>query len=51
MITLCFSMTFDRNIVTHMPIARKRLGKHIPEVRLSTTGHPLLGNGPINTHS
>jgi hypothetical protein len=37
---------------THMPIARQRLGKHIPEVTLSTIeGHPSLGNGPINTHS
>jgi hypothetical protein len=39
------------NIVTHMPIARRRLCKHIPEVTLSTMGHPLLDNGPINTHS
>jgi hypothetical protein len=40
------------NIVTHMPLARQRLGKHIPEVTLSTTeGHPLLGKGPIKTHS
>jgi hypothetical protein len=35
-----------------MTITRQRLGKHIPEVMLSTIeGHPLLGNGPINTHS
>jgi hypothetical protein len=35
-----------------MPIARQRLGEHIPEVRFSTIeGHPLLGNGPINMHS
>jgi hypothetical protein len=35
-----------------MPIARQRLGKHIPEVTLSTIeGYPLLGNGQINTHS
>jgi hypothetical protein len=40
------------NIVTHMPIARQRLDKHIPEVTLSTIeGHSLLGIGPINTHS
>jgi hypothetical protein len=32
----------------HMPIARQRLGKHIPEVTLST-GHPSLGNG-TNKH-
>jgi hypothetical protein len=39
-------------IVTHMPIARQRLAKHIPEITLSTIeGHALLGNGPINTHS
>jgi hypothetical protein len=39
------------SVVTHMLIARQRLGKHIPEVTLSTIeGHPLLGNGPINTH-
>lgn len=28
----------------HMAIARKRFGKHIPEVTLSTTVHQLLGN-------
>jgi hypothetical protein len=28
----------------HMPIARQHLGKHIPDVALSTIGHPLLGN-------
>jgi hypothetical protein len=28
-----------------MPIARQRLGKHIPELTRSTVeGHPLLGN-------
>jgi hypothetical protein len=38
--------------VTHMNIARQRLGKHIPEVTLSIIeGHPLLGNGPINRNS
>jgi hypothetical protein len=39
------------NIVMHMHIARQRIGKHIPEVTLPTIGHPLLSNGPINTHS
>jgi hypothetical protein len=35
-----------------MTIARKLLGKHNPGVTLPTIeGHPLLGNGPINTHS
>jgi hypothetical protein len=35
-----------------MPTARQRLDKDIPEVTLSTIeAHPLLGNGPINTHS
>jgi hypothetical protein len=39
------------NFVAHMPIDKQRLSKHIPEVTVSTTEHPLLGNGPINTHS
>jgi hypothetical protein len=34
-----------------MTIPNQRLGKHIPGVTLSTIGHPLLGNGPINTPS
>jgi hypothetical protein len=35
-----------------MPIARQRLGKHIPDVTLSTIEvHPLPGNRPINMHS
>jgi hypothetical protein len=35
-----------------MPIARQRLGKHIPEVTVSTIeGHPLLGNWLIKTDS
>jgi hypothetical protein len=39
-------------IVTHMPIARQQLCKHILEVTFSTVeGNRLLGNGPINTHS
>jgi hypothetical protein len=38
------------DIVTHMTIARQRLGKDIPEVTLSIIEvHPLLGNEPINT--
>jgi hypothetical protein len=40
------------NIVTHMTIAGQRLGKRIREVtHLTIDGHPLLGIGPINTHS
>jgi hypothetical protein len=40
----------NNNIVTHIPIARQRLGKHIPEVMLSTIeGHRLPGNGSLNT--
>jgi hypothetical protein len=39
-------------ILTHIPNTRQRLGKHIPEVTLSTIERePFLGNGPINTHS
>jgi hypothetical protein len=35
-----------------MAIARQRLDKHNPGVILSKIeGHPLLGNGLINTHS
>jgi hypothetical protein len=42
----------SEHIVMYMPIARQRLGKHIPEVILSTIdGYLLLGKGPINTHS
>jgi hypothetical protein len=49
--TLRKSLHFKHNIVTHMPIARQRFGKHIPEITLSTIeGYILLGNGPINTH-
>jgi hypothetical protein len=34
-----------------MTIARQRLGKHIPEVTLSTIeAYPLLDNEPMNTH-
>jgi hypothetical protein len=34
------------DIMTYMPIARQRLGKHIPDVTLSTLkGHLLLGIG------
>jgi hypothetical protein len=40
------------HIVKHMPIAKQRLGEHIPEVTLSKIeGYPLLDNGPIITHS
>jgi hypothetical protein len=42
---------FPNNIVTHMPITRQRLCKHIPKHTRSTIGYPLLGSGPINTHS
>jgi hypothetical protein len=39
----------NNNNVTHITIARQRLGKHIPEVMLSTKeGHPLPGNGSLN---
>jgi hypothetical protein len=34
--------------VSHIIIARQRLGKNIPEVTVSTIGHPLLGNEAIN---
>jgi hypothetical protein len=39
-------------IVTHMTIARQRLGKNIPAVTVSTIleGHPLLSNESIYTH-
>jgi prephenate dehydrogenase len=33
-----------------MTTIRQRLGKHVPEVTLSTVGgHPLLGNGSLET--
>jgi hypothetical protein len=34
-----------------IPIARQRLGKHIPTKRTRATERPLLGNGLINTHN
>jgi hypothetical protein len=38
------------NIVTCIPIARQRLGKHIPATNVhSKIGCPLLGNGVVNT--
>jgi hypothetical protein len=38
------------NIVTCIPIARQRLGKHIPRKHTrATVGRPFLGNGPVNT--
>jgi hypothetical protein len=37
-------------ILTHMTITRQRLGKHIPEVMLSTVeGHSLPDNWSLNT--
>jgi hypothetical protein len=44
-------MSMLPNTVTHMTIARQRLGKHIPKIMLLIIKHPLLGNEPINTHS
>jgi hypothetical protein len=36
------------HVVTCTPIARQRLGKHIPAKRTrSTEGRPLLGNGEV----
>jgi hypothetical protein len=38
------------NIVTHMTIARQRLGKRIPELTLSIiVGRPLLGSESLGT--
>jgi hypothetical protein len=35
-----------QDIVMQTTIARQRLGKRVPEVRLSTMeGHPLVGSG------
>jgi hypothetical protein len=31
-----------------MPIARQRLGKHIPATHANAIRPPLLGNGPVN---
>jgi hypothetical protein len=42
-----FSHFILLNIVTCIPTAWQRVGKHIP----ATTEHPLLGNGPVNMHS
>jgi hypothetical protein len=40
------------SIVTRITIARQPVGKHIPATQAQATiGHPLLGNGPVNTHS
>jgi hypothetical protein len=34
----------------HTPIARQRLGKHIPATHAhATMAHPLLSNGAVNT--
>jgi hypothetical protein len=38
-------------IVTCIPIARQRVGKHIPATHANAIiGRLLLGNGPVNTH-
>jgi hypothetical protein len=38
------------SVVTCIPIAMQRLGKHIPAKRThATEGRPWLGNGPVNT--
>jgi hypothetical protein len=38
------------HIVTFMPNAKQRLGKHIPATHAQATiGHLLLGNGAVNT--
>jgi hypothetical protein len=40
------------NIVTCIPIARRRLGKYIPAKRTrATEGRPLLGNEQVNKSS
>jgi hypothetical protein len=52
--TSCNQITADLqlSIVMHMTIARQRPCKHSLGVTLSTIeGHPLLGNGPLNTRS
>jgi hypothetical protein len=42
--------TLEHSIVTHMTIARQRIGKHISEVTLSTVeGYPLLGSKSLGT--
>jgi hypothetical protein len=42
----------ELTIVACIPIARQRVGKHIPATHLpATIGRPLLGNGQVNTHS
>jgi hypothetical protein len=42
---------FILHIVTCIPIARQRLGKHIPATQeQATIGYPLLCNRPVNTH-
>jgi hypothetical protein len=39
-------------IVTRIPIARQRVGKHIPANQAhATIGHRLLRSGPVNMHS
>jgi hypothetical protein len=46
-----YTIVILSHTVTHMPVARQLVGKHIPEVTLSTIGYPLLGNGRIDTYS
>jgi hypothetical protein len=48
----CWYLTILYSTVTCIRIARKRVGRHIPATHMNATiGHPLLGNGPVNTHS
>jgi hypothetical protein len=41
------------HIVTFIPIAKQRAGKHILAIQEheNIEGHQLLGNGPLSTHS
>jgi hypothetical protein len=46
-----FSYLRENYIVTCIPIASQRFRKHIPAKDThAIEGHPLLGNGPANTH-
>jgi hypothetical protein len=39
-------------IMTFIPTAKQRVGKHVSATRAhATIEHPVLGNGPANTHS
>jgi hypothetical protein len=43
-------ISYKEDIVTCIPIARQRLGKHIQAAHeQAAIGHPLIGNGPVNT--